>query len=63
MSVVVVVFPSEPVTAKISQGHTEKNASISEVMTLPCSRSFTSAGFSGCMPGVRKTTSAVRWSR
>ena len=30
MSVVVVVFPSEPVTAKISQGHTEKNASISD---------------------------------
>ena len=40
ISVVVVVFPSEPVTAKISQGQTWKNDSISEVITLPCSRSL-----------------------
>ena len=35
MMVVVVVLPSEPVTAIISQGQTSKNTSISEVNVLP----------------------------
>ena len=37
-SVVVVVFPSEPVTAIRVQGHTSKNTSISEVTFAPRSR-------------------------
>ena len=35
MMVVVVVLPSEPVTAMVLQGQTWKNTSISEVMTAP----------------------------
>ena len=63
MSVVVVVLPSEPVTAMILHGQTAKNASISLVTTAPASRSCLSAGMSGCMPGVRKTISACTPSK
>ena len=35
MMVVVVVFPSLPVTARMGQGQTSKKTSISEVITLP----------------------------
>ena len=38
ISVEVVVFPSEPVTAMICAGQTAKKASISEVITAPESR-------------------------
>ena len=58
MIVVVVVFPSLPVTARIGQGQTSKNTSISEVTALP--RPLASSRYRGCRPGVRKTTS---WSR
>ena len=47
----------------ILHGQTEKNASISLVTTAPLSRSCRSAGMSGCMPGVRNTTSACTLSR
>ena len=57
MMVVVVVLPSLPVTAMMGQGHTWKNASISEVTTLPLALAWASAGVSGCIPGVRKITS------
>ena len=60
MMVVVVVLPSEPVTATIRQGHTWKKASISEVMRAPRSFAATSSGLNGCRPGVRKITSSVR---
>ena len=63
MSVVVVVLPSEPVTAMILHGQTAKNASISLVTTAPASRSCLSAGISGCIPGVRKTISACTPSK
>ena len=63
MRVVVVVFPSEPVTAITGQGQTWKNTSISEVTTAPWLRSASRAGFAGCIPGVRNTTSASRRSR
>ena len=56
--VVVVVFPSLPVTAMIGQGQTRKNTSISDVISLP--RAFASSKNLGCRPGVRKITS---WSR
>ena len=55
MMVVVVVFPSLPVTARIGQGHTSKNTSISEVTTLPRARA--ASRYRGCRPGVRKITS------
>ena len=61
--VVVVVLPSEPVTAMMRQGQTSKNASISLVSSAPFSRSRRSAGISGCIPGVRKTISACTSSR
>ena len=53
--VVVVVFPSLPVTARMGQGHTSKNTSISEVTTLPRARA--ASRYRGCRPGVRKITS------
>lgn len=58
ISVVVVVLPSEPVTAIRWQGQTSKNTSISEVILAPRSRRVVMAGLPGCIPGVRKTTSA-----
>ena len=63
ISVVVVVLPSEPVTAMILQGQTRKKASISDVMTAPDRFRATSSGRLGCRPGVRKTTSPDRSSR
>ena len=63
MIVVVVVFPSEPVTAMIGQGHTAKKASISEVSTAPRSFASASCGVKGCRPGVRKITSSLKSSR
>ena len=57
MMVVVVVFPSLPVTARMGQGQTSKNTSISEVIVLP--RLLASSRYRGCRPGVRKITS---WS-
>ena len=59
MIVVVVVFPSLPVTAMVLQGQTWKKTSISEVMVLPRSRATSNWGTSGRRPGVRKITS---WS-
>ena len=58
MMVVVVVFPSEPVTAMSVQGQTEKNTSISDVSSLPCCCACNSSGTSGRSPGVRKITSS-----
>ena len=63
MIVVVVVLPSDPVTAMIGQGQTWKNSSISEVKTLPRATASRSCGTSGRRPGVRKITSCVRFSR
>lgn len=63
MSVVVVVLPSEPVTARMRQGQTSKNASISEVSSAPCSTIRAICGRSGRIPGVRNTMSAVTPSR
>ena len=63
MMVVVVVFPSDPVTAAIRHGQTWKNASISEVTKAPLSLAAVSSGLKGCMPGVRKITSSSRSSR
>jgi len=64
MMVVVVVLPSDPVTAMIRQGHRDKNASISEVSLAPASTARAIWGTSGRRPGVRKITSAPsRWSR
>lgn len=60
MMVVVVVLPSDPVTAMMGQGQTSKNTSISEVMVLPLARAASSSGTSGRRPGVRKITS---WER
>ena len=57
MMVVVVVFPSLPVTPRMGQGQTWKNTSISEVTTLP--QALASSRKRGCRPGVRKITS---WS-
>ena len=57
MMVVVVVFPSLPVTPIIWQGQTAKKASISEVRTAPRSCAARSCGTSGRRPGVRKITS------
>ena len=62
-SVVVVVLPSEPVMARIVQGQTSKNTSISEVTSAPLARRASSAGLPGCIPGVRKTKSASNPSR
>ena len=61
MMVVVVVFPSLPVTAMMGQGQTWKNTSISEVIWLPRRRAV--SRYFGCRPGVRKITSAWRSSR
>ena len=61
--VVVVVLPSEPVTARMGQGQTAKNASISEVMTLPPATAAASSGTSGRRPGVRKITFSWRSAR
>ena len=60
MMVVVVVLPSEPVTAIISQGQTSKKTSISLVRALPRATAAASSGTSGRRPGVRKITSSVR---
>ena len=57
-SVVVVVFPSEPVTASSVHGHTSKKTSISLVTAAPRLRSASMAGFAGCIPGVRNRISA-----
>ena len=56
--VVVVVFPSEPVTAMRLQGQTSKNTSISEVTWAPRCRRASMAGLLGCIPGVRNKISA-----
>ena len=61
--VVVVVFPSLPVTAISVQGATRKNTSISEVMTLPRWAAASSSGTSGRRPGVRKMMSCVKSRR
>ena len=58
--VVVVVFPSEPVTAIIGHGQTSKNTSISLVSTAPLSTQAAISGTSGRRPGVRKITSASK---
>ena len=63
ISVVVVVFPSEPVTAMRWQGQTSKNAYISEVTAAPRLRRASMAGLPGCIPGVRKRMSASTPSR
>ena len=55
--VVVVVFPSLPVTAMILQGQTWKKTSISEVSTLPFSMAARKGGISGRIPGERKIIS------
>ena len=60
MMVVVVVFPSLPVTARMGQGQTSKKTSISLVSVLPRSTAALSSGRSGRIPGVRKITSSVR---
>ena len=57
MMVVVVVFPSDPVTARSVQGQTSKNTSISEVISLPRALAASNSGTSGRRPGVRKITS------
>ena len=62
-SVVVVVLPSEPVTAKSVQGQTSKKTSISLVTSAPRLRRASMAGLHGCMPGVRNRTSASTPSR
>ena len=63
INVVVVVLPSEPVTAMRVHGQTSKNASISEVSCAPPSVSRRICGRSGRIPGVRNTTSASSPSR
>ena len=55
VSVVVVVLPSEPVTAKIFAGHRAKNSSISEVSTAPFCTAAAMPSRSGRMPGERNT--------
>ena len=60
MMVVVVVLPSEPVTAISVQGQTSKKTYISLVSRLPRSTAAASSGTSGRRPGVRKMTSSVR---
>ena len=55
--VVVVVLPSEPVTAIILQGHRSKKTSISEVSTAPFSLKATSSGLKNGVPGLRKIIS------
>ena len=63
MSVVVVVFPSDPVTAMVRHGQRRKNSSISLVISAPLSAAFTSCGVLGSTPGVRKMRSKSRLSR
>ena len=63
MMVVVVVLPSEPVTAIRGQGQTSKKTSISLVRTLPRATAAAISGTSGRRPGVRKITSSVRSAR
>ena len=63
MRVVVVVFPSEPVTASRVQGQTSKKISISLVISAPRCRNAVRAGVLGCIPGVRNTRSAGKLSR
>ena len=58
MMVVVVVLPSEPVTAMTRQGHRSKNTSISDVSSAPAATARRIWGASGLRPGVRKITSA-----
>ena len=45
--VVVVVFPSEPVTAMMRHGQTAKNASISDVRSAPRALAAASSGVKG----------------
>ena len=45
--VVVVVFPSEPVTAMMRHGQTVKNASISDVRSAPRALAAASSGVKG----------------
>ena len=61
--VVVVVLPSDPVTARIVQGQTSKKTSISLVTSAPRLRRASMAGLHGCIPGVRNRTSASTPSR
>ena len=60
MMVVVVVFPSLPVTPMMEHGQTRKNTSISEVISLPWAAASSSSGTSGRIPGVRKMMSCRR---
>ena len=58
MMVVVVVLPSEPVTAMMGHGQTWKKTSISLVKSAPRATHAAISGTSGRRPGVRKITSA-----
>ena len=57
-SVVVVVFPSLPVIAKLLAGEIFSSSSISEVSIAPLSISLGIEAVSGRMPGERKIISA-----
>ena len=61
--VVVVVLPSEPVTAKIVAGQISKNTSISLVTAIPLLRAASSSGRLKLIPGVLKIISTSRLSR
>ena len=63
MSVVVVVLPSEPVTAITWQGHRAIKTSISLVTTTPSAAAAASSGRVGRTLGVRKITSPPRPSK
>ena len=58
MSIVVVVLPSEPVTAYILQGHRSKNSSISEVTATPLSLALFSAGLLKYIPSAKAIPNA-----
>lgn len=62
VSVVVVVFPSLPVTAVIGQGQSAKNSSISVVTCVPFARAATNSGRSGRTAGERNSRgSSIPW--
>ena len=60
MMVVVVVFPSLPVTPMSRPGQVWKNTSISELRAAPRWTASSSSGVLGLRPGVRKISSSGR---
>ena len=63
VSVVVVVFPSLPVTAKVLALVYFKKLSISDVSIAPFESADNISGISGRIPGERKIISAVKFSK